>query len=161
MLAPALGRHRSHRSLHDLEQSLLDAFARHIPGDRRVLALAGHLVDLVDVDDPGLSSLDIPVRGLDQLEQDVLDVLAHVAGFRQRRGVGDGKGHVEHPGKGLRQEGLAASGRAQQQDVGLGQLNCVLACARGGVNPLVVVVHRHRQALLGRFLTDDVLIEKL
>ena len=38
--------------------------------------LAGDLVDLVDVDDPGLGLLDVVVRGLDQLQQDVLDVLA-------------------------------------------------------------------------------------
>ena len=47
--------------------------------DRRVVGLAGDLVDLVDVDDPRLRLLDVEVGGLDQLEEDVLDVLADVA----------------------------------------------------------------------------------
>src|SRR5437764_933473 len=46
VLAAPLGRHRRRRPLQDLQQRLLHPFARHIPGDRRVLALAGDLVDL-------------------------------------------------------------------------------------------------------------------
>src|SRR3712207_9244538 len=60
--------------------------------DRRVLALARDLVDLVDVDDAGLGALHVVVGGLDELEQDVLDVLAYVAGLGERGGVGDGEG---------------------------------------------------------------------
>src|SRR5207237_1511656 len=55
MLAATLGRHRSGRALEDLQQGLLHALAGDVTGDRRVLALAGDLVDLVDVDDAGLS----------------------------------------------------------------------------------------------------------
>ena len=91
VLAPALRRHRGGRALQDLQQRLLDALAGDVAGDRRVLALAGDLVDLVDVDDAGLGLLDVVVGGLDQLEQDVLDVLADVAGLGQRGGVGDGE----------------------------------------------------------------------
>jgi hypothetical protein len=91
VLAPALGRHRGGGALEDLEQRLLHALARDVAGDRRVLALAGDLVDLVDVDDPGLGLLDVVVGGLDQLEQDVLDVLADVAGLGEGGGVGDGE----------------------------------------------------------------------
>ena len=86
-------------------------------------ALAGDLVDLVDVDDAGLGALDVVVGGLDQLEQDVLDVLTDVAGLGQRGGVGDRERHVEHPGQGLGQVGLAAAGGADEHDVGLGQLD--------------------------------------
>ena len=96
MLAAALGRHGGDRALEDLQQRLLDALAGDVPGDRGVLGLAGDLVDLVDVDDPGLGALDVEVGGLDQLEEDVLDVLADVAGLGERRGVGDGERHVEH-----------------------------------------------------------------
>ena len=119
MLAATLRRHRRLRALEDLQQRLLDAFTRHVAGDRRVLALAGDLVDLVDVDDAGLGLLDVEVGGLDQLEEDVLDVLADVAGLGERRGVGDGERHVEQPGERLREVGLAAPGGAEQQDVGL------------------------------------------
>ena len=125
VLAPALRRHRRRGALEDLEQRLLHALARDVAGDRRVLALAGDLVDLVDVDDPGLGLLDVVVGGLDQLEEDVLDVLADVAGLGEGGGVGDGEGHVEHAGQRLGQQRLAAAGGAEQQDVGLGQLDVV------------------------------------
>ena len=79
VLAAALRRDRGRRALQDLQQGLLDALAGDVAGDRRVFALAGDLVDLVDVDDPGLGLLDVVVGRLDQLQQDVLDVLADVA----------------------------------------------------------------------------------
>src|SRR2546421_6899613 len=69
MLAAALWRDRRNRSLEDLEQRLLHPFSRHVTRDRRVVRLARDLVDLVDVDDPGLGLLDVEVGGLDQLEQ--------------------------------------------------------------------------------------------
>ena len=85
VLAAALRRHRCGGALDDLQQRLLHALAGDVAGDRGVLRLAGDLVDLVDVDDPGLGLLHVVVGGLDQLEQDVLDVLADVAGLGQSR----------------------------------------------------------------------------
>src|SRR3990172_3993512 len=92
VLAAALGRHRGGGALDDLEQRLLHALARHVARDRRVLALARDLVDLVDVDDAPLRTLDVVVRVLQQVQDDVLDVLAHVARLGQRGGVGDREG---------------------------------------------------------------------
>ena len=83
MLPPALGRDVGHRPFKDLQQRLLDALAGDVTGDRRVVGLAGDLVDLVDVDDLALGALDVEVRGLDEAEQDVLDVLADVPGLGQ------------------------------------------------------------------------------
>ena len=117
VLAAALRRHRGDRALEDLEQRLLHALARHVARDRRVLGLAGDLVDLVDVDDAGLGALDVVVGGLDELEQDVLDVLADVARLGEGRRVRDGERDVEPLGQGLREVGLAAARRADQQDV--------------------------------------------
>ena len=109
---------------------------------------------------PGLGLLDVVVGGLDQLEQDVLDVLTDVAGLGQGGGVGDGEGHVEHAGQGLGQQRLAAAGGADQHDVGLGQLDLgVVAAAE--LHALVVVVDRHRQDLLGLVLADDVVVEEV
>ena len=82
VLAAALRRHVGDRAFEDLQQRLLDAFARHVAGDRRVLVLAADLVDLVDVDDALLALLDVAAGGLQQLEDDVLDVLADVARLR-------------------------------------------------------------------------------
>ena len=101
-------------ALEDLEERLLHALARHVARDREVLGLAGHLVDLVDVDDADLGASDVEVRGGDELQQDVLDVLAHVAGLGERGGVGDRERHLEHASERLREQRLAAarSGRA-------------------------------------------------
>jgi hypothetical protein len=71
-------------ALEDLQQRLLHALAGDVAGDRRVVALARDLVDLVDVDDAPLGPLDVVVGGLQQLEDDVLDVLADVAGLGER-----------------------------------------------------------------------------
>ena len=157
MLAAALRRDAGDRAFHDLEQRLLDALARHVAGDRRVVGLAADLVDLVDVDDAALRPLDIVVGGLQQLQDDVLDVLADIAGFGQRRRVGHGERHVEDAGQRLREQRLAAAGRADQQDVRLGQLDVVVL--GGVVEPLVVIVDRDREHALGVALADDIVVE--
>src|SRR5450830_16437 len=158
VLAPALRRHARHGALEDLEQGLLHALARHVAGDRRVVGLARDLVDLVDVDDAGLGALEVEVGGLDELEQDVLDVLADVPGLGEGGGVGDGERYVEDARKGLRQQRLAAAGGAEQQDVALLQLDVGLA---GGdrLHALVVVVHGHGERALGLLLADHVVVE--
>ena len=126
MLAAALRRHRGDGALHDLQQGLLHAFARDVAGDRGVVGLAADLVDFVDIDDAALGPLDIVVGGLQQLEDDVLDVLADIAGFGQGRRVGHGEGHVENARQRLREQRLAGTGRADQQDVRLGEFDVVV-----------------------------------
>src|SRR5262249_57989958 len=59
MLASALRRDVGDRAFEDLQQRLLDAFARHVARDRGVLVLAADLVDFVDVDDALLALLDV------------------------------------------------------------------------------------------------------
>src|SRR6185312_13928613 len=120
--------------------------------------LTGDLVDLVDVDDPGLGLLDVVVGGLDQLEEDVLDVLADVAGLGQRRRVGDREGDVEDPRERLREQRLATAGRPEQQDVGLLQLDVRLVGLHH-LHALVVVVDRYGERALRLLLADDVLVE--
>src|SRR6478735_874553 len=166
VLAPALRGHRRGRALQHLEQGLLDALTGDVAGDRGVLRLAGHLVDLVDVDDARLGLLDVVVGSLDELEEDVLDILADVAGLGQRRGVRDREGDVEHPRQGLREVGLASTGRPDHQDVGLRDLDHVVLrlAADGleaGLDALVVVVDRDGEGLLGVLLADHVGVEEL
>jgi hypothetical protein len=157
LFTPALGRHRGHGTLHDLQERLLDPLARDIAGDRGVVRLAADLVDLVDIDDAALGPLDIVVGRLQQLEDDVFHVLADIARLGERGGVGHGEGHVEDPGQGLGQQGLAAAGRANQQDVGLGQFHVVVL---GTVRQaLVVIVHCNRKHPLGVILADHIVVE--
>src|SRR5438552_3923653 len=157
VLAPALRRHRGDRPLEDLQQRLLDAFARDVARDRRVVRLPRDLVHLVDVDDPRLGLLDVEVRSLDQLEEDVLDVLADVAGLGQRGRVGDRERDVEDPRERLREKGLAATRRAEQEDIGLLELDFVVVLPH--LYALVVVVDGDREGPLRLFLRDDVVVE--
>ncbi len=157
VLAPALGRHRRHGPFHDLEQRLLHALAGDVAGDRRVVRLARDLVDLVDVDDAALGALDVVVGRLQELEDDVLDVLADVAGLGESRRIGNGEGHVEGSRERLGKQCLAAAGGADEQDVRLGELDVVRP--GGVIEALVVVVHRDREDALGIDLADDVVLE--
>ncbi len=63
--------------------------------DTLLLSLA-NLVDLVNVQHASLGCLQIEVGGVEQLQQQVLNILTHIAGFGERRRITDGKGHVEH-----------------------------------------------------------------
>src|SRR5262249_15529500 len=139
-------------------QRLLHALAGDIARDRRVVGLARDLVDLVDVDDPGLRLLDVEVGGLDQLQQDVLDVLADVAGLGQSGRVGDRERDVEDPRERLREVRLAAARGPEQQDVRLLQLDGAVLVPH--LDALVVVVDRDRERALRLLLRDDVVIER-
>ena len=157
VLAPALRRHRRDGSLEDLEQRLLHALAGHVARDGRVVRLARDLVHLVDVDDPGLGLLDVEVGGLDQLQEDVLHVLSDVAGLGQRRRVRDREGDVQDARERLREQRLAAAGRAEQEDVRLRELD--LRVLEPHAHALVVVVDRDRERALGLLLGDDVVVQ--
>ena len=163
MLTATLRRDARLRTFEDLQQRLLNTFAGDVTRDRRVLALTGDLVDLVDVDDSGLGALDVVVGSLNQLEQNVLDVLTDVTGLGQRRRVSDGERDVEHLRESLSEIRLATAGGAEHQDVGFRELNRLtprVTALVAGLNALVVVVDGHGQRPLGGVLTDDVVLEE-
>jgi hypothetical protein len=157
MLAPALRRHRGNRSLEDLEQRLLDALPGDVARDGRVVRLARDLVDLVDVDDPGLGLLDVEVGGLDELEEDVFDVLADVARLGQGCRVGDRERDVQDPRERLREQRLPAPRRAEEEDVRLLQLD--LRVLEPHAHALVMVVDGHGERALRLLLRDDVVVQ--
>ena len=166
VLAAAGGRDAGERALDDLEERLLDALAGDVARDGDVAGLARDLVDLVDEDDALLGLLDVHVGGLEEVEEDVLDVLADVAGLGERGGVRDGEGDVEEPGERAREERLAGAGGADEEDVGLLELDVLeLGLGRGGLgagaaeDALVVAVDGDGEDALGALLPDDVLVE--
>src|SRR3546814_17371681 len=59
-----------------------------------LFGLAADLVDLVDIDDPAQCPLDVVIRRLEQLEDDILDILADIARLGQRRRIGHRERHV-------------------------------------------------------------------
>src|ERR1035438_2812755 len=91
VLAPSLRGNVGHGALEDLEQGLLHALAGDVASNGRVLVLAANLVDFVDIDDALLGAGDVAVGSLKELQDDVLDILAHVAGLGKGGGVHNGE----------------------------------------------------------------------
>ena len=159
MFAPALRRHRRDGAFDQLEQRLLHALAGNVARDGRAVRLARDLVDFVDVDDARLGLLDVVIAVQQDLLDDALHVVTDVTGFGQRRGIGNRERHVQHACQGFGQQRLAGAGRADQQDVALGQLHVIAVGLQ--MHPLVVVVHGNRQDPFRAVLPDDVLVQHL
>ena len=64
MFTAALRRNVRYRTFQDLQESLLYAFARDVPRNRRVFVFAADFIDFVDVDDSRLASLNVAVGRL-------------------------------------------------------------------------------------------------
>ena len=88
-----------------------------------------------------------------------LDVIADIARFGERGGVGHGERHVEDAGQRLGEQRLAATRRSDQHDVRLGDLDLVALPAVA--EALVVIVHRNSENALGLVLADHVVVENL
>ncbi len=159
MLAAALRRHVGDGAFQNLQQRLLHAFTGNVAGDRGVFVLLGDLVDFVDIDDALLRFLHVAVGGLQQFQNNVLDVFADVARFGERGGIHDGEGHIEHARQRLREESLAGSGRTDQKNIGFAEFDVAGLLVQK--DALVVVVNRDGEFLLGAVLADDVAIEEL
>src|ERR1700676_2517246 len=159
VLTAALGRHVGDGSFKNFQQRLLDALAAHVARDRRVFVLLGNLIDFVDIDDALLRLLNISIGGLQQLQNDVFDVFADVAGFGKRRRVHYGERHIQHARERLRQKCLARARGTNQKDVRLAQLDIARLLVQE--NAFVMIVDRHREFLLRAVLPNDVPIEKL
>ncbi len=133
VLAPALRRDVGDRALDDLEQGLLHTFAGHVARNGRVVAgLARGLVQFVDIDNAFFSPRDVEIGGLQQAQQNILDILSYIPGLGQGRGISNAEGDVESSRQGLGQQGLAAAGGTDEQDVALIELDS----PRPGVVPM-------------------------
>ena len=157
-LRPPLGRHVDHRSLENFEQGLLYALARHVARDRRVVALAGDLVDLVDEDDSRPAGY-VVVGRLKQPREDTSTSSPHVARLGQYGRVDDRERNVQQLGDSPGHQRLARTGRTDHQDVRLVDLDLLFAALLVH-QPLVVVVYGDGHVALGLVLPDNVLVQK-
>ena len=107
-------------ALEDLQEALLHAFARDVAIVPRAL---GELVDLVEIDDALLRALDVVAGGAEQLGDHRLDVFADVARLGERRRVGHRERNIEQTRQRPREVRLAGAGRADEDDIRLGQLD--------------------------------------
>ena len=170
MLSATLRRHVAHRPFQDFQQRLLHALARDIARNGHVFRLARDLVDLVDIHNPALRPLHVVIRILQQAQNDVLHVLAHVTRFGKRGRVGHGKRHIEDLGQRPGQQRFARAGRPDHQNIALLDRDAVVRVGRSRIfcfrrrgrlleNPLVMIVHRHGQRFLGVVLSDAVKVK--
>ena len=162
MFTSALGWDARHRSLNQFQKRLLNALPGHIPRDRRVVTLAGNLVDFVDIDNPVLGFFNFVVAILQQLLNDVLDVLTDITGFGERRRVGNHKGNIEHSCQRLGQQGLSRTRWPDQQDVALRKLDIILfdrASPTLVTQAFVVVINRDCEGAFGPNLSNHILVE--
>lgn len=151
-LRPPVGGNVADGAFNDFQQGLLHAFPGDVPRDGDVLGLAADLVDFIHIDDALFRLGYVKVRGLEKAQDDVFHVFPHVAGFRQRGGVHNAEGDVEHFRQRFRQQGFSGAGRAGQQDVGFFNFHVVQGFVLQHHGALaqthVVVVHGYGEHFL-------------
>ena len=157
MLTATLGRHVHHRTLQQFQKSLLHTLTTDITGDRRVIALTGNLIDLVDEHDTPLGCLHVVISHLEQTGQDALHILAHITSLSKYRRIHDGEGHVEQFGNRTGQQGLTRSRGAHHDDVALLDLHTVVGDRL--LQTLIVVIYRYSEITLGLVLSDHIVIK--
>jgi hypothetical protein len=119
MFAPALRRHVADGALEDFQEGLLHPLTGNVACNANILRLASDLIDLINVNDAHLGALDVVVGILQKPQNDVFDILTDIARFGDCGRIGDAKRHVQNPRECSRQERLARTRWADQQDVAL------------------------------------------
>ncbi|MNN01908.1 hypothetical protein D3C81_1145420 [compost metagenome] len=159
MFTSALRRNGSDRTFQNFQQRLLHAFAGNVAGNRRILRFTRHFIDFVDVNDAAFRFFHIIISSLNQLQEDILDVFADIAGFGQGSRICDRERYIQDFRHRLGKEGFPRTRRTEQQNVTLLQLDILDLALR--VHPLVVVVNRNGQRFLRLLLADDVLVQNI
>ena len=131
MLPASLRRYGGDCSLEDFQQGLLNALPRHISSDGRIFRFSRDFIDFININNSGFSPLGIVVCGLEELQEYVLDILAHIASLSQGSSVGDREGNVQALCKRLCQVGLSATGWANHENVGLGNFYIIVLFTSG------------------------------
>ena len=158
MFASALRRYVHHRTLEQLEQTLLHTLTAHVARDGGIIALTGNLINFINEYDTLFRSLHVIVGHLKQSGEDTLDVFSHIARLGEHRGIHDGEGHLEQFGNGTCQQCLTRTGTAHDDDIALLYLHLIGLVLLH--EALVVVIHRYRQVSLGIVLAYHVLVEE-
>ena len=157
MLTSALRRHIHHRSFKQLQQSLLHSFAANITCNRRIIALTGNLVYLVDKNNTTFCSCYIIIGNLQQARQNALDILAYVTCLGKNSCIDNRERHIEQSGYRTCQQGFPRSGTTHHDNVALFYLYSIFIL--GLLQTLIMVVNRYRKVTFRLILSDDILVE--
>ena len=81
MLPSTLRWNACYRTLNNLKQRPLHSLSGNITGNRNILALLCDLINLINIDNSVLCTVDIIIRCLNQLKENILYILSHITGF--------------------------------------------------------------------------------
>ena len=109
MFTSTLWRYVNDSALQQFEKPLLYTLSTDIARNRRIVALTGYLVYLVDKDNASLCGLDIIVGHLQQTGKNALNIFTDVTCLGKYRSVNNGKGYIEHLSDSTRQQGLSCT----------------------------------------------------
>ena len=157
MLSSALWRYISNRTFQNLQQCLLHTLARYITGNGWILGFSGNLVDLINVDNAILCTLDVSICCLNDLQKNILYIFSDISRLCQSCCISNGKWHIQYLRQRLCQKCLTTSGRSQHQNITLIQFHAQIFLSH---NTFIVIIHRYRENLFCLFLTDHILIKK-
>jgi len=82
MFTSAIGRNIGNGSFQNLQQCLLYAFTRNISCNGWVFTSAGNFINFIYINDSMLCLFNVVVCRLNQLEQNIFNIFAHIACFR-------------------------------------------------------------------------------
>ncbi len=159
VLASALRRHVGGGAFNNFQQGLLYALARYVARNGRAVALAGRLVNFIYIDNAGFRAGAVKIGVLQQLQDDVFNIVAHIPRLSQRGRVHNCEGHIQHTGQTLGKQGLTAAGRTNKQHIGLLQFDPVHFGAGG--KAFVMIMHRHRNNAFRSFLAHHILVQEV
>ena len=157
MLSSSLRRNRSNRTLQDFQQCLLHTFTGHISGDRCILRFSCDLVDLININDTMLCFLDIIICCLNNLQQNILHVLADISRFRQCCRICDRKRYIQKLRQCLCEQCFTGTGRTKHQDITFLQFYIQIFSCK---DSLVMIVNSNRKCFFGLILSDHIIIQE-
>ena len=156
MLSSSLRRNACHSSLQNFQKCLLYTFTGNITGDGYILRLTCDLIDLIDINNSVLRTVNIIVSSLDNFQKDILNILAYISGLCQCSGICNGKWHIQKSRQCLCKQGLTGTSWSQHQNVALLKLHIqVLGCS----DTFVMIVYSNRKCFLGLILSDYIVVQ--
>ena len=157
MFPAALRRHITHGTFQDFQESLLDAFSANVARNGWIFRFPGYFIDFININNTAFCPLNIKICCLNQAEQDVFYIFAHITSFCQRCSVRNGKRNVQQTRKCLRQQRFTHTCRTKQKHIALIDFYVVLAV----INTFIMVVYGHRKSNFCIVLADDIFIQLL
>ena len=157
VFSAALRRYVSHRSLYNFQKSLLYSFSGYVSGNGGIFRFSGNFVNFVNINNAILSTFYIVICCLNDFQQNIFHILAHITGFGQSGCVGNGKRHIQQSCQRLSQKRLTRTGRTQHKNVALLQFHIRASACQ---HTFVVVVNCNRKHFFRFILSNDILIQK-